>query len=130
MDRKNALKRLMRSLAGLARAARAFAAPLPRAVTLVRVPNGGIQPQAVVDSSGVLHLVYLHGDLDAENICCVYKPLTGNQPFSAPLRVNSVPGSATAAGSIRGAQIAVGRQSGISVVWNGPERPRRRSIEV
>ena len=91
------------------------------AVTLVRVPGGGIQPQAAVDAHGILHVVYLHGDPDAENIYYVHKPLAGSRPFSPPLRVNSVPGSATALGSIRGAQIAVGRQGGVYVVWNGSD---------
>jgi hypothetical protein len=31
-------------------------APNPR-VTLTRVPEGGIQPQVVMDSKGVLHLI-------------------------------------------------------------------------
>ncbi len=31
-------------------------------VTLVRTPDHGIQPQAVVDETGTLHLVYFKGD--------------------------------------------------------------------
>jgi hypothetical protein len=31
-------------------------------VALLRVPNGGIQPQAVVDAKGTLHLIYFKGD--------------------------------------------------------------------
>ena len=31
-------------------------------VTLLRVPNGGIQPQAMVDAKGVVHLIYLAGE--------------------------------------------------------------------
>jgi hypothetical protein len=31
-------------------------------VTLVRTPEGGIQPQAVVDNAGTAHLLYFKGD--------------------------------------------------------------------
>src|SRR5207253_208395 len=31
-------------------------------VTLLRVPNGGIQPQAITDARGTLHLIYIKGD--------------------------------------------------------------------
>lgn len=31
-------------------------------VSIVRVPNGGIQPQAVRDGAGTLHLLYYAGD--------------------------------------------------------------------
>ena len=31
-------------------------------VTLLRTPNGGIQPQAVVDAKGALHLIYFKGE--------------------------------------------------------------------
>ena len=30
-------------------------------VNLIRTPNGGLQPQAVTDASGALHLVYFAG---------------------------------------------------------------------
>jgi hypothetical protein len=39
--------------------------------------------------------------------------------FCAPLRVNSQPGSAVTAGSIRGAQLALGRNGRVHVLWNG-----------
>ena len=37
-------------------------------VTLIRVPDGGIQPQVAVDSEGVLHLIYLKGDPGSADI--------------------------------------------------------------
>jgi hypothetical protein len=43
----------------------------------------------------------------------------GQTNFSAPLRVNSRPGSAVALGTIRGAQLALGRNGRVHVVWNG-----------
>ena len=29
---------------------------------MIATPNGGIQPQAVVDDAGVVHLIYFNGD--------------------------------------------------------------------
>jgi hypothetical protein len=87
-------------------------------VKLLRVPNGGVQPQAIVDAKGTLHLVYLKGEAKA---CDVFycSRLVGAADFSAPLRVNSTPGSAIAIGTVRGAQLALGRNGRIHVAWNG-----------
>src|SRR5262249_54433714 len=43
----------------------------------------------------------------------------GQQRFSSPIRVNSRPASAIAAGSVRGGQIALGKDGRVHVVWNG-----------
>ena len=42
-----------------------------------------------------------------------------DEELSAPLRVNSGPGSAIAAGTIRGGQIALGKNGRVHVAWNG-----------
>lgn len=83
-----------------------------------RTPNAGIQPQAVVDSTGVLHVVYFRGAPEAGDLFYVRRT-PGETTYSAPLRVNSQPGSAIAAGTIRGAHIAIGRQDRVHVAWNG-----------
>lgn len=88
-------------------------------VTAVRLPNGGIQPQAVVDGAGELHLIYYSGDPSAGDVYYIHKPLSKNVAFSEPLRVNTEPGTAIATGTIRGAQLAVGKGGRIHVVWNG-----------
>lgn len=88
------------------------------AVKLVRVPDGGIQPQAAVDTGGVLHLIYFSDDPAAGNIYYVRKS-PGSEQFSKALRVNSQPGSAIAIGSIRGAQLAMGQANRVHVAWNG-----------
>ena len=90
-------------------------------VTAVRLPNGGIQPQAVVDGVGELHLIYYTGDPNAGDVYYIHKPLSKNVPFSEPLRVNSDPGTAIATGTIRGAQLAVGPNGRVHVVWNSLE---------
>jgi hypothetical protein len=92
------------------------------AVALMRTPNGGIQPQAVVDGHGVLHLIYYAGDPAHGDLFYVYKKLGADAPFSSPIRVNSVPGSAIALGTIRGAQLAVGQDDRVHVVWNASEK--------
>lgn len=86
-------------------------------VTLERTPNEGLQPQAVMDERGTLHLVYLAGDAAASDVLYVRR-LAGKK-FSTPMRVNSQPGSAIAVGTIRGAQLALGKNGRVHVVWNG-----------
>jgi hypothetical protein len=90
-------------------------------VEAIRTPGGGLEPQAVVDGAGTLHLVYYLGDPAAGDLYYVRRP-PGAAAFSEPLRVNSVPASAIAAGSIRGAQLAVGRNGRVHVAWNGSQR--------
>ena len=87
-------------------------------VRLVRIPDGGIQPQAAVDTEGALHLIYLGDEPGSANIYYVRKP-AGSEKFSKRLQVNSQPGSAIAVGSIRGAQLALGRAHRVHVAWNG-----------
>jgi hypothetical protein len=98
----------------------------PQPVTLTRVPDGGIQPQSAVDSKGVLHLIYLKGDPGSADIYYVLKP-PGETKFSEPIRVNSKPGSAMAIGSVRGPQLAIGRNGRVHVAWMGahPEGPEK-----
>ncbi|MBS1789991.1 MAG: hypothetical protein JST85_19870 [Acidobacteria bacterium] len=91
--------------------------PTANKVKLTRAPNGGIQPQAMMDDHGTLHLIYLADDPSASDV--MYVRRLPNKTFSAPLRVNSIPGSAVAIGTIRGAQIAIGKNGLVHVVWNG-----------
>jgi hypothetical protein len=87
-------------------------------VKLLRVPNGGIQPQAAMDERGVLHLVYFTGEPQGGDIFYVRRD-AGKAEFTSPIRVNSAPGSAVAVGTIRGAQLAVGKNGRVHVAWNG-----------
>jgi hypothetical protein len=86
-------------------------------VTLLRIPEGGIQPQAVVDRSGSIHLVYFKGAARGGDLFYVIRR-TNNSDFSKPLRVNSKSSNAIAVGTIRGAQIALGKDGRIHVAWN------------
>lgn len=87
-------------------------------VRLLRTPEGGIQPQATVDSNGVIHLIYYKGEPGGGDVFYVRR-LPGEKEFSKSLRVNSQRGSATALGTIRGAQLAVGKNGRVHVVWDG-----------
>jgi hypothetical protein len=87
-------------------------------VTLLRTPDGGIQPQAAIDASGVIHLVFYKGDPSAGDV--FYTRLApGRAGFDPPIQVNSRRGSAVAGGTIRGAQLALGRKGCVHVAWNG-----------
>jgi hypothetical protein len=88
-------------------------------VMLERVPEGGVQPQVVATGDGMLHLVYLTGDPRGGDVRHVMKK-AGAKSWSVARTLNSTPGSAVAAGTIRGAQIAVGKDDSLHVVWNGP----------
>ncbi len=88
-------------------------------VTLMRTPDGGIQPQAVIDGRGVIHLIYFRGEPGNGDVFYVRRE-PGQDGFSKPMRVNSTPGSACAVGNIRGAQMALGRNGRVHVAWNGP----------
>jgi hypothetical protein len=103
----------MRSLVFLLAASCACASP----VTFVRVPNGGIQPQIEL-RDGVLHMVYFSGAPENGNLFYVRSRDYG-ATFSKPIPVNHSSDKAVAVGNIRGAQIAVGRNGRVHVVWNG-----------
>jgi hypothetical protein len=87
-------------------------------VAIVATPDGGIQPQAVIDTSGTIHLLYFKGEPAAGDLFYVRRKAR-DAAFSAPLRVNSEAGTAVATGSVRGGQIALGRNGWIHVAWNG-----------
>jgi hypothetical protein len=87
-------------------------------VMIIRVPDGGIQPQVVTGNDGVLHLLYFKGEATHGDLFYVRSGDEG-VTFSAPIRVNSQEGSAVAAGTIRGGQIALGRNGRVHVAWNG-----------
>lgn len=93
-----------------------------------RVPDGGIQPQVAVGEDGTLHLLYFRGEAAHGDLWYVRRGKTDKE-FSAPIRVNSQPGSAVAVGGMRGGQIALGRGGRVHVVWNGSEmaRPEKKS---
>ncbi|MFL6447762.1 MAG: hypothetical protein ACJ746_08755 [Bryobacteraceae bacterium] len=87
-------------------------------IAVSRVPNGGIQPRLLADGRGVVHLLYYSGDPAHGDLYYVTSSDEGRS-WTKPLRVNGVQGSAVALGTIRGGQIAAGRNGRIYVAWNG-----------
>ncbi|MDQ2949447.1 MAG: hypothetical protein M3Y27_26505 [Acidobacteriota bacterium] len=105
------------ALAQLSTGAAATSPAIAR-VTLLRVPDGGLQPQIATDSNGNVHLIYYTGDPTGGDISYVHS-MDGGATFSKPLRVNSHGASAIAAGNIRGAHIALGKNGLVHVAWMG-----------
>ena len=97
-------------------------------VRIMRTPNNGIQPQAVIDDRGVLHLVYFSGEPSAGDIFYVYLK-RDSRDFSTPIRVNSQEGSAIASGAVRGPHLAVGKNGHVHVSWNGSNKAEPRGPE-
>jgi len=90
-------------------------------VKLMRVPDGGIQPQVAVDEKGIVHLLYYKGPEGAGDLFYL-RSADGGVSWSAPLRVNSQSGSAMSVGTIRGGHIAVGKNGRIVSVDRAPAR--------
>jgi len=115
----------MRVLTILAAAALTSGMPAPRSaavpdIAVVRLPDGAVQPETVVDARGIVHLVYLAGEARAANVFYT-RSVDGGRTFTKAARVNSQDGSAIATGTVRGAQIALSPGGRVHVVWNGSE---------
>jgi len=89
-------------------------------VRLMRVPDGGIQPQVAVDEQGAVHLLYYKGPEGAGDLFYA-KSADGGTSWSEPIRVNSQSGSALSIGTIRGGHIAVGKNGRVHVAWMGAD---------
>jgi hypothetical protein len=98
------------------------------AVNLVRVPHGGIQPEAVVDARGVLHLLYFSGSDPRAGDLFYVRSTDEGTTFSVPVRVNSQERSAIATGTIRGGQLAIGADGRVHVAWNGSDEATPRGL--
>lgn len=85
-------------------------------VRLCRLPNAGIQPQVAIDNTGTLHVVYYMGDAHHGDL--FYVRSKDGVSFSSAVPVNQG-GTAIAAGTIRGAQVALGKTGSVHIAWNG-----------
>src|SRR5687768_13820083 len=77
-------------------------------VKLERVPEGGVQPQVAVQSDGTVHLVYLKGEPGGADVRYTRRG-PKESAWQPAMTVNSIPKSAVPAGTIRGAQLALGK---------------------
>jgi hypothetical protein len=108
------------ALTSIAAASRKAFEPAP-AVTVLETPDQGIQPQALGDPSGVVHLVFFKGDPAGGDVYYSRLQVRNGavKRLAADVRVNSIAGSALATGTVRGAQIALGRNGIVHVAWHG-----------
>ena len=91
-------------------------------VEVVKTPDG-IQPQAVADSRGTVHLLFFRGEPSHGDLFYAKRNPGQAGGFLLPMRVNSESGSAIATGTIRGGQIALGLKGKVHVAWNGSGSP-------
>ena len=94
----------------------------PDRVELLRVPDGQLQPHAVVDSAGLVHLTYFGGEPSHGD---VFYTRLSNGRFAPAVRVNTLSGSAIATGNVRGPSLALGRNGRVHVAWMGSDRAPR-----
>ena len=96
-------------------------------VALIRTPDEGIQPQTAMDVKGTVHLIYFKGNQGGGDIFYTRRE-PGHEGFSSPITVNHQPASAIAAGTIRGAQLAVGKNGRVHVAWMGGSGAARANV--
>ncbi len=95
----------------------------PRApVATLRIPEGGGMPRAVVDVEGTLHVVYADRGGSRVDLFHVTRE-AGATGWSKPRQVNSRALSVTGLGPIDGAQLALGPDGRLHVVWMRSEPP-------
>ncbi len=95
----------------------------PRAaVESLRIPEGGRMPRAVVDGGGALHVVYVAGDTSGGDLFHVTRE-SGATGWSEPRQVNSRALSVMGVGPIDGAQLALGLDGRLHVVWLQADPP-------
>ena len=85
-------------------------------IEIVRTPDDGIQPRAVVDNQGTIHLIYYKKA--SENGDLFYITRQPDKPsWTRPIRVNTTAKSVVPNGSIGMAQLALGKQGRVHVTW-------------
>jgi hypothetical protein len=85
-------------------------------VHLLRVPNGGIQPQAAAGEDGTIHLIYFKGDAMHGDVYYTNRAFDSDS-WRDPIQVNTLEKTVVAAGTVRGAHLALGANDRIHVAW-------------
>lgn len=85
-------------------------------VVFFRVPDGGIQPQAVVSPDQTIHLIYFQGDPFGGDLYYTTRALEDTS-WAESIQVNSIAGSVVVAGTVRGGHLALGRGERVHVAW-------------
>lgn len=102
--------------------------PAGPTITLHRIPHEGIQPQTVLGRDGILHMIYFSGDASAGDIEYVSRK-SDQKDFGPPIRVNGEPRDAVAVGTVRGPQMAIGRNGRVYVVWFSSQSSSGASVD-
>jgi hypothetical protein len=76
------------------------------------LPDKGEVPDAEIDPGGVVHVAYVVGE-DAFYV----KSSDNGKTFSAPVRINSQPGTVHPANMFRGPDLAIGKNGRVHVIW-------------
>lgn len=93
-------------------------------VKLIKVSDDALQPRALADAAGTTHLIAYRGEASGGDLFYATKA-SGGSDFGKAVRVNSEQRSAVSMGTIRGGQMALGKDSQVHIVWNG-SRARKR----
>jgi len=83
---------------------------------LIQTPNGGIQPRAVLDEQGTIHLIYYKPAGRMGNLFYVTRSSTAST-WTDPVNVNTEPGNVVPNGSIGVAHMALGKKGRVHVSW-------------
>jgi hypothetical protein len=93
-------------------------AALAQQVTTLRTPDHGLAPQAILDNTNTLQLIYYKGLAEAGDI--FYTTSTDfAQTFTAPIQVNLTPKSAFILGTVRAPRLTL-TKTRPHIVWMSP----------
>jgi len=81
-------------------------------VQVIPAPGNGQVPDAEVDRDGAIHLAYV-----SRNDAWYVKSTDAGKTFTAPIRINSEPGTVHPPNMYRGPDIAVGKKGRVHVIW-------------
>src|SRR4051812_45869110 len=81
-------------------------------VHVIPIPGNGQVPDAEVGRDGTIHLAYVSRD-DARYV----NSTDGGKTFTAPIRINSEPGTVHPPNMYRGPDVAIGKNGRVHVIW-------------
>ena len=85
-------------------------------VEVVRIPEGGRMPRAVIDQAGNVRVVYFEGVMSGGDLLYITRE-PGATAWTDPTRVNSEARTAVGVGPIDGGQVSLDRNDRLHVVW-------------
>ena len=90
----------------------AVSASAAERVQVIAIPGNGQVPDAEVDHDGMIHVAYV-----SRNDAWYVKSSDAGKTFTAPIRINSEPGTVHPPNMYRGPDIAIGKNDRVHVVW-------------